>query len=85
VTRIKHFDPELVGWAKENGEGPQTFPLVKLEGKSAYFDGLTFTKKSDGTLDVWVMIHSKDGSSKEVLFAYKPITPIATGASAMAP
>ena len=85
VCRILHFDADLVGWEKEKTSGPQAFPLVKIEGKTAYFEGLTFTKKDDGSLDVWVMIHGKDGSSKEALFPYKPLTPIATGARAMTP
>jgi hypothetical protein len=73
VCRILHFDENLVGWEKERDGGPQTFPLVKLEGRTAYFDGLTFQKKDDGSLDVWVVIHGKDGSSKEALFAYQPM------------
>jgi hypothetical protein len=84
VVRILHFDADLVGWEKEKG-GPQTFPLVKLEGKTAYFEGLTFAKKDDGSLDVWVLIHGKDGSSNEALFAYRPMAAGATAASAMAP
>jgi hypothetical protein len=72
VLRTLHFDAALRGWENEK-TGPQRFPLVKIEGKKAYFNGITFEKKDDGSLDVWVVVN-KDGSNKEVLFPYKPMT-----------
>lgn len=72
VCRILHFDPNLIHWEKEGGV-PQTFPLVKIDATTAWFDGLTFERNDDGSMDVWVEIHRKDGTTKETLFAYRPI------------
>ncbi len=72
VCCIAHFDPILKPWEKEK-DGAQVFPLVKIEGETAYFDGITYSRRGDGGLDVWVVIHGKDGSSREALFAYEAI------------
>jgi hypothetical protein len=70
VCRILHFDQALHGWEKEKN-GPQQFPLVKLEGKTAWFSGLTFEKKDDGAMDVYVAVHAKDGTVSEAKFPYR--------------
>jgi hypothetical protein len=72
MLRILHFDAALHGWEKEKN-GPQQFPLVKLEKGKAYFSGFTFEAKEGGAIDEWVAIHGKDGTISEALFAYKPL------------
>lgn len=42
ILRIKHFNPDLTGW-EEKSESVE-FPLVGIEGTTAYFDGLTFSR-----------------------------------------
>lgn len=42
VLRIKHFNPDLTGW--EDKDARVEFPLVAIEGTTAYFDGLTFSR-----------------------------------------
>lgn len=63
VMRVKHFTPEFVGW--EEKEGSVDFPLVKVEGKTAYFNGLTLQLLDDDTLQVYLVFRSKDGSRRE--------------------
>ncbi len=70
-VRIKHFDSNLSGW--EEKDEFQAFPLVKLGKDEAWFDGMTFRKLPDGGLDVYVLIHKKDGSQVEERFPYKPM------------
>lgn len=48
ILRIKHFAPNLHGWEKQNDY--KEFPLVAIEGKAAYFDGLTYALGADGHL-----------------------------------
>ncbi len=42
VLRIKHFNPDMTGWEEKNEM--VAFPLVAIEGTTAYFDGLTFSR-----------------------------------------
>lgn len=42
VLRIKHFNPDLTGWEEKNER--VEFPLVAIEGTTAYFAGLTFAR-----------------------------------------
>jgi len=72
VCRIAHFDVNLKQWEKEK-DGGQVFRLVKIEGQTAWFDGITYSRRDDGGLDVWVLIHGKDGSTREALFPYQPV------------
>lgn len=40
AIRIKHFNPDLSGW--EEKDGFVEFPLVAIEERAVYFDGLTY-------------------------------------------
>lgn len=42
ILKVKHFNPDLTGW-EEKGETVD-FPLVAIEGTTAYFEGLTFAR-----------------------------------------
>lgn len=52
LFRIKHFDPDMTGW--EEKEKTTDFPLVGIEGKTAYFDGLTYARTGETSLLVAV-------------------------------
>jgi Domain of unknown function (DUF6265) len=69
LLRIKHFHPDLKGW--EEKDDSRVFPLVKLEEKTAYFDGLTFEKHGDGNLTIWVKIKRTSGEVSEMEFPLK--------------
>lgn len=45
ILRIKHFNPDLTGWEEKNDR--IEFPLVAIEGTTAYFSGLTFSRDGE--------------------------------------
>lgn len=67
--RLKHFNPDLTGW--EEKAQVQTFPLVRSEPGTLWFDGMTFHRVSDEELEVWVRIHGRDGAVKDEPFRYR--------------
>ena len=54
TVRLKHFSPMLAGW--EEKAGFVEFPLVAIEKRAAYFDGLTYALGEDGGLTVGVRL-----------------------------
>lgn len=54
TQRLKHFSPMLSGW--EEKDGFVEFPLVKIEERAAYFDGLSYRLETDGGLTVGVRV-----------------------------
>jgi hypothetical protein len=71
VLRVKHFNADLTGW-EEKAE-VENSALVKLEPDAVYFDGITFRKRPDGGMDVYVTIKHRDGSVSEGHFDYKRV------------
>lgn len=69
ILRLKHFHHDLKGW--ETKDETVDFPLVKIEDKKAYFDGMTFDRISETEMDVYVVIGSDDGSAQEMKFSYR--------------
>ena len=45
VLSLKHIQPDLTVW-EEKDEWTE-FPLVAIEGKTAYFDGITYAREGD--------------------------------------
>ena len=70
VLRLKHFDSELHGW--EEKEETIDFPLVKIDERNAWFDGLTFQYVSKKRINVYVAIDNGEEIS-EAKFAYRKI------------
>ena len=70
LLRLKHFNAELQGW--EEKDETVDFPLVKIEEKKAYFDGLTFEYVSRKRINVYVAI-DQGGEVEEALFAYRKV------------
>ncbi|MCB2096811.1 MAG: hypothetical protein KDE05_04200 [Parvularculaceae bacterium] len=54
ALRIKHFNPDMTGW--EEKDEMVTFPLLAIEGTTAYFDGLTFSRRGKKGFASAVMI-----------------------------
>jgi hypothetical protein len=70
LLKLKHFDRELKGW--EDKDASVKFPLAKLEPNTAYFDGATFRRSGDDTLQVFVAIRNKKtGEVREEEFRYQ--------------
>ena len=65
TVRLKHFSPMLSGW--EEKDAFVEFPLVALEERAAYFDGLTYVLGENGRLTVGVHL----GEGRNAFFHYK--------------
>lgn len=68
LMRLKHFGPDLTGW-EEKGPG-LSFPLVAIGPDAAFFDGITYRKSDEDTLQVFVRDQQKDGSFRELAFVF---------------
>ncbi|MEM6469084.1 MAG: DUF6265 family protein [Planctomycetota bacterium] len=71
VLRLKHFNPDFSGWEEKTED--VSFPLVKVESKAAYFQGLTYKLQADGSLSIWVALKNEDGTYAEESFQLKPV------------
>ena len=69
--KLKHFHPDLKGWEEKNET--VTFRLVKASGNTIWFEGLTFRKREDGSLQGFIAIRCKDSTVKEESFTYQPV------------
>lgn len=69
VLRLKHFDPNFVGW--EEKDKSVDFKFVSKEGHRVNFSGLTFERAGDKDLKIYLALRQKDGSVREELFTMK--------------
>lgn len=69
ILQLKHFNGDLKGW--ETKDETVDFPLVKITKNNTYFDGMTFEKISDTEMNVYVLMHEKNGTTNEIKFNYK--------------
>jgi len=67
ILKLKHFNTDLTGW--ETKDETIDFPLLKIEGQTAWFDGITYQRQGD-QLKVWVAIKEKDGVVSEGAFVF---------------
>lgn len=73
VLRIKHFNPDLTGWEEKNEV--QTSRLVRLDERSALFEGITFRQEGSTRLLVFAAMRQKDGTFRELRFEYARAKP----------
>lgn len=71
AIKLKHFHPDLKGWEEKNET--VTFRFIKASENAIWFEGLTFRKQDDGSLQGFIAIRHKDGSVKEESFMYRPV------------
>lgn len=69
ILQLKHFNNDLKGW--ETKDQTVDFPLVKITKNTVYFNGMTFDKVSENEMNVYVLMHEKDGTTSEMKFNYK--------------
>jgi uncharacterized protein YndB with AHSA1/START domain len=69
VLKLKHFNPDLVGW--EEKDGMVNFPLIRVENNAVYFGGLTYQLNDDGVLNVWVAMKNRSGDIGEAEFTFR--------------
>ena len=67
TQRLKHFSLPLSSW--EEKDEFVDFPLVKLEERAAYFDGLSYVLGEDGNLTVMVRIDE----AQNAVFRYRRV------------
>ncbi len=67
ILKLKHFHPGLKGW--EEKDRYISFPLVKLTQDTAFFDGLTFRKLDQDSIQVFLAMQ-RDGEKHEIEFKY---------------
>lgn len=65
---LKHFDADLTGW--EEREEVVSFPLLRIGPSEAHFEGLTLRTPSPDRMEVFVVVHGRDGSLREEAFHY---------------
>lgn len=68
ILKLKHFNADLTGW--ETKEETVDFPLVKTEGTTAWFSGLTYQRKGD-VLNVWVALEEDGGKLDEGALTFR--------------
>ena len=68
ILQLKHFNGDLKGW--EDKDETVDFPLVKITDTAVYFDGMTFEKRDENRMNVFVLMRRKDGSVNELKFEY---------------
>jgi hypothetical protein len=73
VFRLKHFNPDLSGWEDKEASAAVVFPLVKVSDHAVFFDGITFRKLENGTLQLHLRLDSGDGKEYEESFLYQPM------------
>lgn len=65
--KLKHFHSDLIGWEKKDKF--VSFPLVKLEENAVFFDGLTFQKLDQNTIQVYLALR-QNGEIHETELRY---------------
>lgn len=71
VMKLKHFHADLKGW--EEKDETTAFRFVKAAGNTAWFDGLTYRKQADGTLQGFLATRHGDDPVEEQAFTYRPV------------
>jgi hypothetical protein len=72
VLRLKHFDADLRAW--EEPEEFLDFPLLRLDGRTAYFSGLTFDGTTPDRLRIWLVL-TQGGVRREEAFDLRRVVP----------
>ncbi len=65
--QLKHFWHPLKGWEEKNATGV-IFNLLKIEGTSAYFDGITYELRGENDLVVYLAQTEAHGKVHEEIF-----------------
>lgn len=66
--RLKHFNPDLTGWEKQDGF--VVFPLVAVEPGVWYFHGLTIRKVDERHMTITVRLRDGEGRVSEIPFRF---------------
>ncbi len=72
TLRLKHFNSDFSGW--EEKDKFVEFRLIKIEGQTTWFDGLTYRLHGD-ELHAIVAMKQRDGGYREGVFEYRRQNP----------
>ncbi|MDX1651041.1 MAG: DUF6265 family protein [Brumimicrobium sp.] len=67
--KLKHFGRDLTPW--ENKEKWTTFDLIKIEGETAYFNGLTYHLEGDKLTVRLLLYQNSETSIEDFVFVRK--------------
>lgn len=67
LLQIRHFSGNLFAW--EEKDETEEFALVAIEGKTAYFEGLTFSRSAENELIIYVRMGEGEEAT-ELAFQY---------------
>ncbi|MEM9936227.1 MAG: DUF6265 family protein [Bacteroidota bacterium] len=70
IFQVKHFNKDLTGWEEKNET--EDFSLVKVDGNRVYFNTITFEKKGENELAIYLAMKTKDGH-QEFSFVYERV------------
>ena len=70
VFQVKHFNKDLTGWEEKNET--EDFSLVKVEGNRVYFNTITFEKKGENELVIYLAMQTNNGH-QEFSFVYERV------------
>ncbi len=82
VVRLKHFNGDLSGWEDNSAQSALEFPLVAIEGNTAYFSGLTYRLVDESTLHIYLAMRNGGEETVET-FAFTRIDDRPVGPSSM--
>ena len=71
ILKLKHFNADLTAW--EEKEEMVDFPLVKMTSNAIFFDGYTFQKKDDNTIQCYLRSQKKGEEVTEVGWVFKRV------------
>jgi len=71
ALRVKHFNADMTGW--EDKTEMVTFRYDSTSGNQLFFDGLTFIKPVQDSLQISVPIKNTDGTTSEEMFNFKRV------------
>lgn len=63
--RVKHFNPDFVGW--EERDGWHAFNPVSVSADTLSFSGLTLRRVGDDALEIAITLRYQDGVREEIL------------------
>ncbi|MEZ6043152.1 MAG: DUF6265 family protein [Planctomycetaceae bacterium] len=69
TLRLKHFGKDFKSW--EAQDDYTEFPLIRVEGRTAWFRGLTYRINQNDELEAIVALKQKDGSYMEEKIVFR--------------
>jgi hypothetical protein len=69
TLKLKHFDDKFSAW--EEREKFVEFRFAKRDGNRFHFNGLTYVNVDKNRMDVYLLMRSKDGKTREEKFEFQ--------------